>query len=64
MPDLPALRQPLAPGIPSEQEYVKMYCAAAGVGPPSPQEWAFYMGLSLFRLAAILAGGGRQHMAR
>ena len=45
-------------GIPSEAEYVKMYCQVRGIQPPSPKDWAFFMALGLFRLAAILAGVG------
>nr|AWK67838.1 ACD [Dunaliella tertiolecta] len=53
---LQCLNMPLAPGIPTEQEYVQTYCEAAGCMPPSPTAWSFYMALSLFRLLAILAG--------
>jgi hypothetical protein len=45
-------------GIPSEAEYVGMYCRARGVPPPDPRAWSFFMALSLFRAAAILAGVG------
>jgi hypothetical protein len=38
------------------QEYLRWYCEAAGVSPPSPSAWSFYLALSLFRLLAILAG--------
>lgn len=42
-------------GVPSQENYLADYCAAAGV--PWPGEtWKFYIGLSLFRLAAISAG--------
>lgn len=41
---------------PFSQEYVRMYCEAAGCTPPTPTAWSFYMALSLFRLLAILAG--------
>ena len=50
------LPQPLPPGVPSESEYVRMYCKLCGVEPPSAQTWAFYVALSIFRAAAILAG--------
>ncbi|KAG2453899.1 hypothetical protein HYH02_002105 [Chlamydomonas schloesseri] len=46
----------LPAGVPSEQEYLGWYCAAAGVSPPPADDWAFYLALSLFRLLAILAG--------
>ena len=45
-------------GIPSEAEYVAMYCTAGGLAPPHPREWSFYIALALFRAAAILAGVG------
>ncbi|KAH7423817.1 hypothetical protein KP509_12G075500 [Ceratopteris richardii] len=42
-------------GVPSQEEYLADYCAAAEV--PWPAEtWNFYIALSLFRLAAISAG--------
>ncbi|KAI8470744.1 MAG: acyl-CoA dehydrogenase [Monoraphidium minutum] len=47
---------PLPPGVPDEAALLARYCAARGVSPPPPREWAFYLGLSLFRLLAILAG--------
>ncbi|KAG1679496.1 hypothetical protein FOA52_011095 [Chlamydomonas sp. UWO 241] len=53
---LPALSSPLPPGVPTEEAYVQWYCAARDLRPPPPQEWAFYLALSLFRLLAILAG--------
>lgn len=34
------------------------YCEARGVPPPAPAVWAFFLALSLFRAAAILAGVG------
>ncbi|KAF5842762.1 kinase-like domain-containing protein [Dunaliella salina] len=43
-------------GVARSQEYVQMYCEAAGCVPPLPTAWSFYMALSLFRLLAILAG--------
>lgn len=45
-------------GIPSEAEYVGMYCRARGFPPPDSAAWSFFMALSLFRAAAILAGVG------
>ncbi|GAX77668.1 hypothetical protein CEUSTIGMA_g5111.t1 [Chlamydomonas eustigma] len=59
VPGLPSLLKPgeiLPEGVPSEKEYVAMYCKHAGVSPPSDQDWAFYLALSLFRLLSILAG--------
>lgn len=50
------LARPLPPGVPDEAALLGRYCAAAGVSPPPPGEWAFYLALSLFRLLAILAG--------
>ena len=35
-----------------------MYCRARGIPPPDPAAWSFFMALSLFRAAAILAGVG------
>lgn len=34
------------------------YCKARSIPPPDPQTWSFFMALSLFRAAAILAGVG------
>lgn len=45
-------------GIPSEQEYVDVYCKARGIQPPDPHDWCFFVALGLFRMAAILAGVG------
>ena len=41
-------------GIPGEAEYVAQYCALRGIA--LPENWAFYMAFSFFRLAAILEG--------
>ena len=35
-----------------------MYCKARSIPPPEAQTWSFFMALSLFRAAAILAGVG------
>ncbi|MDA8746723.1 phosphotransferase family protein [Litoreibacter sp.] len=43
-----------AMGIPTEREYVSTYCARRGIEPPD--NWAFYLAFSFFRLAAILEG--------
>lgn len=48
----------LLAGIPSEQEYIQMYCQARGIGVPDPTTYAFCQALSMFRIAAILAGVG------
>lgn len=45
-------------GIPSEQEYIQIYCQARGIGVPDPTTYAFCLALSMFRIAAILAGVG------
>ena len=41
-------------GIPSEEEYVAMYCERMGLD--SIPNWNFYLAFSIFRLAAILQG--------
>ncbi len=41
-------------GIPDEAAYVAAYCARRRIDPPD--NWAFYLGFSFFRLAAILEG--------
>jgi len=41
-------------GIPSEQEFVSMYCERMGFAPID--NWNFYLAFSLFRLAAICQG--------
>ena len=41
-------------GIPTEAEYIDMYCARTGVD--SIPHWNFYLAFSLFRLAAICQG--------
>ena len=46
--DLPAL------GIPTEEEYVAMYCERMGI--PNIPNWNFYLVFSIFRLAAIVQG--------
>ncbi len=44
--------------MPSEEEYIGMYCNARGIARPDAVTWSFFMALSLFRAAAILAGVG------
>lgn len=50
----------LPSGIPSEQEYVSIWARASGLPDPlalgNTRMWPFYIALSLFRGAAILAG--------
>jgi aminoglycoside phosphotransferase (APT) family kinase protein len=46
--DLPGL------GIPTEEEYVAMYCGRTGRG--RIDHWDFYLAYNMFRLAAILQG--------
>lgn len=47
-------------GIPSEEEYVRMYCRRMGIdGIP---DWNFYVVFSFFRLAAILQGVRKRAM--
>lgn len=41
-------------GIPTEQEYVAMYCQQAGIS--DIPNWNYYLSFSLFRLAAICQG--------
>jgi aminoglycoside phosphotransferase (APT) family kinase protein len=45
-------------GLPSEQEYMAMYCHHTGFASPAQlqREWNFYLAYNLFRLAAILQG--------
>ena len=45
-------------GIPSEDEYIAMYCERTGKFKPEQLkgEWNFYMAYNMFRIAAILQG--------
>ncbi len=45
-------------GIPSEVEYIRMYCERTGITTPQAlkPDWNFYLAYNLFRLAAILQG--------
>ena len=43
-------------GIPSEAEYVRMYCKRTGRAGIDPSHWDFYLAYNLFRIAAILQG--------
>jgi aminoglycoside phosphotransferase (APT) family kinase protein len=43
-------------GIPSEREYVQMYCKRTGRDSIDASHWDFYLAYNLFRIAAILQG--------
>ena len=45
-------------GIPSEDEYIGLYCERTGLFQPEQlkAEWNFYMAYNMFRIAAILQG--------
>ena len=45
-------------GIPSEDEYIRLYCTRTGLVTPDAlkADWNFYMAYNLFRIAAILQG--------
>ncbi|KPK08487.1 MAG: aminoglycoside phosphotransferase [Betaproteobacteria bacterium SG8_39] len=43
-------------GIPSEREYIDMYCSRTGREGIPESDWDFYMAYNLFRIAAILQG--------
>ena len=45
-------------GIPSEDEYIRRYCARTGLTTPDAlkADWNFYLAYNLFRIAAILQG--------
>jgi aminoglycoside phosphotransferase (APT) family kinase protein len=45
-------------GIPSEAEYIRMYCERTGLATPEAlaQDWNFYLAYNMFRIAAILQG--------
>jgi aminoglycoside phosphotransferase (APT) family kinase protein len=45
-------------GIPSEAEYISMYCQRTGLSTPDAlkADWNFYLAYNLFRMAAILQG--------
>lgn len=48
--DLPAL------GIPTEAEYLDVYCRRVGREPVPKSEWEYYLAFNMFRLAGILQG--------
>jgi aminoglycoside phosphotransferase (APT) family kinase protein len=50
--DLPSL------GIPSEAEYIRLYCERTGLTTPEAlkPDWDFYLAYNMFRIAAILQG--------
>ena len=45
-------------GIPTEEEYIRLYCERTGITTPEAlrADWNFYLAYNLFRLAAILQG--------
>ena len=43
-------------GIPTEREYIEMYCRRTGRTGIDPTTWDFYMAYNLFRIAAITQG--------
>ncbi len=45
-------------GIPSEDEYIRLYCERTGLATPQAlkADWNFYMAYNMFRIAAILQG--------
>jgi aminoglycoside phosphotransferase (APT) family kinase protein len=45
-------------GIPTEDEYIRMYCDRTGICQPVElkADWNFYMAYNMFRIAAILQG--------
>ena len=45
-------------GIPSEDEYIELYCQRTGLATPAQlrADWNFYLAYNMFRLAAILQG--------
>ena len=43
-------------GIPTEAEYVAMYCKRLGHAPIDPRAWNFYLAYNLFRAAGITQG--------
>jgi aminoglycoside phosphotransferase (APT) family kinase protein len=48
----------VALGIPSEDEYIALYCQRTGLATPEQlrADWNFYLAYNMFRLAAILQG--------
>jgi len=47
----------------SEAEYIAVYCKARGIPTPDDATYSFCMALSLFRMAAILAGVAARGLA-
>lgn len=41
-------------GIPTDKQYMEMYCQRAGI--PPMKNWNFYMAFAFFRVSAILQG--------
>lgn len=56
IPQLSLPKNPRLAGIPSIDEYIQLYCHERGIQRPGDADWNFYVSLSLFRLASILAG--------
>ena len=50
-------------GVLSEKEYIREYCRVRGTALPDPDTYSFCLALSLFRMAAILAGVGARALA-
>jgi aminoglycoside phosphotransferase (APT) family kinase protein len=43
-------------GIPTEREYIDLYCRRMGHAPIDPRHWNFYLAYNLFRAAGITQG--------
>ena len=45
-------------GIPTEEEYIRLYCDRTGFTTPEAlkADWNFYLAYNMFRIAAILQG--------
>eukprot|EP00951_Prasinocladus_malaysianus_P039357 scaffold440324_cov41-Prasinocladus_malaysianus.AAC.1 len=46
----------VSPGCSHQEEFVAAYCSKRGIAPLPTHTWNFYIALSLFRMAAIVAG--------
>ena len=49
-------------GIPTEEEYIRLYCERTGLTTPAAlkADWNFYLAYNMFRIAAILQGIGKR----
>ena len=49
-------------GIPTEEEYIRLYCDRTGLTTPAAlkADWNFYLAYNMFRIAAILQGIGKR----